>query len=658
MRRSKLQALADRDWPYAVWALAIALIFCTQRLDDDLWYDELYTLAVFVSRPWSEIVTDYSAPNNHIFYSLLLRGVYLLSDEPFVLRAVSLAFTFGTLLLVFFSGRYVGGKAVAALSTVWLGLTQVFITHTMEVRGYSLSMLLAAGLALLWISERTGPETKGWWRPGLTVVLSACAIYTVPTNALLTFSLGIAAIIKGAVTGKTWRGRLRAVVWYASPWVVGTAIGFLLYLPVMDQLKLAASSTRRLDFYASFSIAYQFFDAVLRDWWPVVPFAIFGLMLPLARGAFSGMPGEWIRRARSDAGSFHLSSSRGPGQGVQPGFSSSSSDDVGTTVEPNPDEGSSNFSVGSAYTWLWIGGGILGPFAVAGVLGIHPFVRNFTIALPFVAIAIGTGFWNSIALLLRLRDQLLRTAWGEGLWGDRDRPADEPAKLSGSKPLPGNNPIPGNNVASKKPRGSGIAGKKLASSKTKTHKTDFGSPVSHESLSHKRPKCFFAILIAEALLCLVAVPRLITYPFRLSAVRQERFTQDGYYNYYAANYRPSAVARYLKLSTTVRAEPYRIVFAKLDYLPLRYYLSREGVPLANPEESRLGIRFPITFWIVTPPKPDFTSLAQETGIPTELLRQAKWYGDFGYYNLYRLELRPNEEGAVGLGEDQHRSSRT
>src|ERR1700760_4745004 len=98
-RRSSLADL--RPWHWFVLAAAAPLVHCASRLNLDLWHDEIYTIDYFVSRGPAFVVTDYSAPNNHILFSLVMWPFYLLSESNFCLRLPSFLFTFGTLGFVF-----------------------------------------------------------------------------------------------------------------------------------------------------------------------------------------------------------------------------------------------------------------------------------------------------------------------------------------------------------------------------------------------------------------------------------------------------------------------------------------------------------------------------------------------------------------------------
>ena len=91
-------------WQWFLLAAAAPIVLCAARLNLDLWHDEIYTLTKFVAGgPW-RIVTDYSAPNNHVLYSLALWPVHLVSTSNFALRLPSLGFAIGTLWMTFRAG--------------------------------------------------------------------------------------------------------------------------------------------------------------------------------------------------------------------------------------------------------------------------------------------------------------------------------------------------------------------------------------------------------------------------------------------------------------------------------------------------------------------------------------------------------------------------
>jgi len=316
-----------RDWQWWVLAAAVPLALCASKLDRDLWYDEAYTLDVFVSQPWVEIATDYSAPNNHVLYSLVLRPVYLLSDSEYLLRLPSLLFSVGTLAIVFRLARRWSGLPGGVLATASVGLTQMFLTHTMQVRGYGLSMFLAAWLGWVAVAESPGV----WWRRAATIgLVGAAFLYVLPTNLLFFLPLAAVAVTWTAVRDR----RLRSALGESAAWGLACLVAALVYLPIVGQILDVGAGHQRASAGGVLVLTCQVFSAATRDWLPILPLAALGL-------AF------WIRDVL-----------RRPARR--------------RVVLP-----------------LVAGAMLAGPFCLTAVFGVMPFIRNYTPLLPFWGLAMG-----------------------------------------------------------------------------------------------------------------------------------------------------------------------------------------------------------------------------------------------------------------------------
>ncbi len=321
-------------WQCWILAAAIPIILCAMRLNLDLWYDEAYTIFAFVSRPWLEIVTDYSAPNNHIFYSLLLHPVYLVSGDDFVLRFPSFLFAVGTFLLVFRLVRRWVGIPAAVVSTLVLGLTQMFLIHAIEVRGYGLSMLLAA-----WLGDLALPpaQHRRWLRGVAIVLVGAALVYTVPTNAFFLAAIAVGAAGRSLLVER----RLSALGREVAVWVAAAVVALALYLPVWSQLRQAAFDRPGASFAAIWDLVRSTYWAALRDWVPALVPAVFGAGF-LFRDAVAGK--------RSERWAFAL----------------------------------------------LIAAVLVLPFVFAGLLQMVPFPRNYCPMLPFLAMALGCTVLRAI----------------------------------------------------------------------------------------------------------------------------------------------------------------------------------------------------------------------------------------------------------------------
>lgn len=350
-------------WKLWIVAASLPIAFCAARLNDDLWHDEAYTLVHFASRPVAEIITDYSAPNNHILYTIILRAVYLVSDEEFFLRLPGLVFAAGSLVCAFYAGKWWAGIPGAMGATVWLGLTQMFLIHVMELRGYGLSLLLA-GILGLYALPSTWQGTCPFLPHGLVILVATWAIvYTIPTNIFVVLPFVFLATFYELRTGPSalLRGQTR---W----WVAGLAAGCFCYLPVAGQMRQAAGGTG-WDWPASARLAVNFLQAACRDWWPAIGLAVAVLIIH-----------QLVYNRRKSASLVSETGALAPCLSRSP-----------------------------AHFLTWTLAGILGPFLIAAALGVRPFVRHFFPSLFFLATACGVVFAQAMRKLEALAP--LRMRW-------------------------------------------------------------------------------------------------------------------------------------------------------------------------------------------------------------------------------------------------------
>lgn len=524
--------VADRpgiaSWQWYILAAGVPLAIGASRLNLDLWHDEIYTIENFVARGPAFIVTDYSLPNNHVLYSLLLWPVYLLSDSNFMLRLPSLACMAGTLALVFRLANRWAGIGAAVLATALLGLNQMFLIHTIQVRGYPLSMLLTIGLATVALPAGEHQE----WRRRVVVALAGAAyLYVLPTNLLFFLPLALVAITAAARSAGMKLAAAEAATWSAA-----MLLAALAYLPIAGQVLQAGGDRGPA---MSKGISARLLQLLLPDWTSIGRLTI-DFLSPAARDVwwlgpllFAGWL-AWMRHRSQMA-------PRCPAAGL------------GLVLA----------------TWS-------GAFLLSGAMHISPFERNYCPLLPLTAVAAGC-----------LLDELLMAVGGR--FSARWSPAESSRDLSAGVGL---------------------------------------------------------------LLLLVAIgPRLITYSSRLDARRREVASQrrwpvqDGYFNYYAADFRPSAVADWLAEHHIERI-PYAICLADEDQLDLSYYLGRAGLPRFHrlPVEGESGS---VSVFAAVPAGAPWGRLAGTCGLTERQLRDFKLVGDFGYHQLYQsprpLPVRvPNE----------------
>ena len=237
-------------WPAVTLLLLPFLFWVLQRsLTLDFWYDEIFTLDRFIFVPLRQTVTDYSHPNNHIFFNLLsnlyvrcvgLHDTFAAMDTSWVLRLPPLLCAAGTLAFTFQAARRCGGLWSAYLSAVVLATTVPFFNFAAQVRGYSLSMfLLSAMVYFLFRWEETG---RAWWAVAVSAA-GTLALYTIPSNVYFLLSVGAIYAVAGlvrAARSATPSGPVRRLAnrdLVAALLIAAAAAGaVLLYLPVLDKV--------------------------------------------------------------------------------------------------------------------------------------------------------------------------------------------------------------------------------------------------------------------------------------------------------------------------------------------------------------------------------------------------------------------------------------
>jgi len=225
----------------------ISLFIATHKplYNIDFWYDEIYSLEHFIQVPLAKTVTDYPAPNNHIFFNLLMnlwlrlwgiKDFAQAANSIWIVRLLPVLFSAGTLYAVYATVRKLGGRIPAIIGFVVLLCTIPFYNFMAQVRGYGLSMLLAAILTYLTLDFYNRKKAV----TGLLItVCSTLFLYTIPSNlyGLLAFCAVAFINIIGVWGRQGFKPAILSIYAKAIYWVVaGVAFAVLLYLPVAKQV--------------------------------------------------------------------------------------------------------------------------------------------------------------------------------------------------------------------------------------------------------------------------------------------------------------------------------------------------------------------------------------------------------------------------------------
>ena len=168
-------------WPYTLAVLVLmgaAVLVRWLFLSYPMRYDESYTVTTFASRPWRNLISDYSLPNNHIFHTVLVKlAMSLFGSAPWAVRLP--AFISGILCVPagYVLARQLYGRQTAVLSAGLIAMLPMLIETSTNARGYSQYTLFSLLLFSLAIYLVKHVNLAGWLTFSLIGILG---FYTVP----------------------------------------------------------------------------------------------------------------------------------------------------------------------------------------------------------------------------------------------------------------------------------------------------------------------------------------------------------------------------------------------------------------------------------------------------------------------------------------------
>ncbi|MBF0312078.1 MAG: glycosyltransferase family 39 protein [Oligoflexia bacterium] len=213
----------------------IVLIFsCAIRLyylNAPLRYDEAFTYNNYASKSLLIALSNYSAPNNHLFHTLLAHiSTSLLGDGEWAIRLP--AFFAGILLLIsvytFF--RMIHGKYLAVVTLGLIGHNSYFIEYSTSARGYVFVGLFFFCIMIFVELLRKRQNEFLWF---MIAVFAALGLYAIPT---MVYCLGVViawAIIPLALERpRDWKKITHFSGKLATYLVLGGVITIVLYAPI------------------------------------------------------------------------------------------------------------------------------------------------------------------------------------------------------------------------------------------------------------------------------------------------------------------------------------------------------------------------------------------------------------------------------------------
>ena len=182
-------SLMRLNWKESLLLLAIFILGLIPRillLNRPIEYDEAYTFTQFARYPFRTIISNYSAPNNHVFHTILVRIAYLLlGDQAWQIRIP--AFLAGLLIILcaYLLGRMLYNKIVGYLAAGIVASLPDFITRSVSARGYTIVVLMTLVSFIMAAYLIRKKNLFGWC---LLCFFGAIGFYSVP---IMLYPLGV-----------------------------------------------------------------------------------------------------------------------------------------------------------------------------------------------------------------------------------------------------------------------------------------------------------------------------------------------------------------------------------------------------------------------------------------------------------------------------------
>ena len=224
-----------RDVASIYWTLAaitfIGIVMRVLQIDDPIAYDEAYTFVYYATREFKHILADYSAPNNHILHTILVRVFYeIFGMQPWTVRLPALLA--GTLCIpaAYFAARRIFNPHQSMAGAALVALTPWFISYSANGRGYTLivlfSLILANFGALLLVQQK---------RTALAAfaITAALGFYTIPIFLYPMMGISLWVWATYLTEAEPWKDRSAKIWAFLTACAAAALLTLLLYSPVI-----------------------------------------------------------------------------------------------------------------------------------------------------------------------------------------------------------------------------------------------------------------------------------------------------------------------------------------------------------------------------------------------------------------------------------------
>lgn len=203
-------------------------------------YDEAVTYMYFVRLPWSEALSTYTYPNNHLFHTLLAKiSVSVFGNYPWALRIPTLLAGILVVPATYVVVRALYGARAALVGTGLVAASGVLVLYSTNARGYSITVLAFLLLLLLALRLRAGVGADYSQLIAFAVV-AALGLWTIP---IMLYPLG--CVVGWYTLTALSEGRREELKRFAIALGVGALLTILLYWPVFARSGVAAVTRNR-----------------------------------------------------------------------------------------------------------------------------------------------------------------------------------------------------------------------------------------------------------------------------------------------------------------------------------------------------------------------------------------------------------------------------
>ncbi len=229
---------SPRVWLYTLCALFLARAAAWAM--EELWYDEILSLNLFVMRPDSifAVFRDYRIANNHFLANavqwLWCRIFPAVPGSELFLRVPSLLFGLGTLLVIACYWKKWLGKKFALVTAFLMAASPVFVAFAYQMRGYSLAMFLSTLAVTAAYARKEAPTAKN----GIALFLTSLALPLVmPSAAMLPMAICASFALPWILREKD--ASLKALLQRVWPCAAGAFLGVAYYLTLWAEFQRA-----------------------------------------------------------------------------------------------------------------------------------------------------------------------------------------------------------------------------------------------------------------------------------------------------------------------------------------------------------------------------------------------------------------------------------